>query len=282
MKYAWDALIKVLPIQIRKHMDKFLEDKLEEIRMRLHLPLIIISGNKEYFLDHIVTSDDLTFCINTASQYSPWSVQTIPQGYITIEGGHRIGIAGNMIYKDNIPCGINSVYSVCIRVANEIPNVSRNLWKLNGSILIIGKPGSGKTTLLRDLIYQKSNKCDGSVCVIDEKKELFPFIKGIPCYSSGKRTDIISGSKKIYGIEIALRNMGPSLIAVDEITAPDDCDALTKAGWCGVSLIASAHAGSRQDLFTRSVYKPIIETKLFDTLVILNGDKSWRVERMYE
>ena len=128
MKYAWDVLIKILPIHIRKYMDKFSQNNLEEIRMRLHLPLVVISGNKENFLDHIVTSEDLTFCINTASQYSPWSVQTIPQGYITIEGGHRIGIAGNVIFKDKIPYGINSVHSICIRVANEIPNISRNLW----------------------------------------------------------------------------------------------------------------------------------------------------------
>ena len=147
--------------------------------------------------------------------------------------------------------------------------------------MIIGKPGSGKTTLLRDLICQKSNYGTDTICVIDEKREIFPFYNGSPCFSVGKRSDIISGCAKSDGIEIALRNMGPGIIAVDEITALEDCQALLHAGWCGVDLIASAHAGCRKDLFTRSVYKPLVESKLFDTLIILDAHKSWHMERMY-
>ena len=282
MNCIWDTLIKILPIHLRKPVDKFTQSPVEEIRLRLEQPTQIIANNREYFLDQRITTEDLAFCINTASQYSPWSIQTLPHGYITLEGGHRIGISGNATYKDSAPIGINAVHSLCIRVANEFPLVSKELWQLGGSILIIGKPGSGKTTLLRDLISQKSDNQTGSVCVVDEKRELFPFVNGRPCYRMGKRTDILSGYRKADGISIALKNMGPAIIAMDEITATEDCVALLHAGWCGVHLIASAHAGSRHDLFTRLVYKPIIDSQIFDTLVILDETKSWHVERMYE
>jgi stage III sporulation protein AA len=113
--------------------------------------------------------------------------------------------------------------------------------------------------------------------VIDERGELFPVSGG---FSTGKRTDILSGCRKPQGIETAMRTMGPSWIAVDEVTASADCDAMIQACWCGVRLIATAHASSKEDLLHRSVYRPLVQSGIFDTLVILQRDKSWKMERM--
>jgi len=170
--------------------------------------------------------------------------------------------------------------SLCIRVAKDFENIAKNTADISGSILIIGPPGSGKTTLLRDLIRQKSNTCLGSISVVDEREELFPLFKGQACFDAGRSTDILSGCSKSDGIEAVLRSMNPRWIAVDEITAQTDCEALLHAGWCGVNLLATAHAGSLRDLRSRPVYQPLIRCNLFQTVLILHRDKSWTMERI--
>ena len=280
MKCAWSALINILPIWLRQYVDKFGVEHLLELRLRLGLQPELIMSHKTLSYERAVTVEDLQFSVNAASQYSPWAAQTITQGYITIEGGHRIGICGNVTYKNNSVSGMNTLTSLCIRVAREFPKISKDLYMCTGSILIIGKPGSGKTTLLRDLIREKSEQGTGAVCVVDERRELFPHYRGQFCFNTGKKTDVLSGCRKKDGIEIAIRNLGPSMIAVDEITAEEDCRALLHAGWCGVDLIATAHAGSRAELFSRVVYRPIISSNLFHTLVIMHPNKTWCIERM--
>jgi stage III sporulation protein AA len=167
-----------------------------------------------------------------------------------------------------------------IRVARNIPNVSGDIWKQKGSVLIIGSPGSGKTTFLRDLIMHRSDYQNGAIAVVDERRELFPVWGGKYIFPPGKRTDVLSGCRKEKGLEIALRTLGPSVIAVDEITNAEDCAALSHAAWCGVKLIATAHAGSKEELYSRSIYRSILDKKLFDTLIVLNREKKWHQEVM--
>ena len=176
--------------------------------------------------------------------------------------------------------GIQRLTSLCMRVARDFPGIADRAADYNGSVLIIGKPGSGKTTLLRDLIRQRSNRDGCCVAVVDERQEIFPQTHNQLCFPAGRHTDILSGCSKTHGIEAVLRNMGPETIAVDEITAHEDCQALLHAGWCGVKLLATAHAGSREDLYNRPIYRPIVEGRLFDTLLIIHADKSWRAERI--
>jgi stage III sporulation protein AA len=147
----------------------------------------------------------------------------------------------------------------------------------SGSVLILGPPGSGKTTLLRDLIRIVSDRGTGSVSVVDERGELFPREAD---FDRGKQTDVLTGCDKASGIDMVLRTMGPRYVAVDEITNQNDCQALIRAGWCGVKLMATAHATDLADLRQRPVYRPLIQTGIFDTVVVLKPDKSWRVERV--
>ncbi len=273
MRCAWKELLSILPLWMRSEVDELGRDTLQELRLRLGLPPELVRSSFNVNMKATITRDDLHYIVNAASRYSPWSASSASQGYITAPGGHRIGLCGEAVMQNGQMTGIRSVTSLCIRVARDFPGIAQKIASVSGSVLILGRPGSGKTTLLRDLIRLRSER--GCVAVVDERGELFP--QG---FSTGSRTDILTGCAKTQGIEMLLRTMGPEVIAVDEITSETDCTALMKAGWCGVQLFATAHASSKEDLYGRAVYKPLVASRIFQTLVILRPDKSWKVERM--
>ena len=184
-------------------------------------------------------------------------------------------MCGQAVLQNGTMTGFRQIRSLCIRVAREFPGIAQKLQYLQGSMLLIGPPGSGKTTLLRDLIRLKSDTGKGSVGVVDERGELFP-----GGYSTGYRTDVLTGCTKAQGIEQVLRVMSPSVIAMDEVTSEEDCKALLKAGWCGVELLATAHASCKSDLMARPIYASLVKSGIFDTLVVLQRDKSFKAERM--
>ncbi len=274
MRCAWNELLSILPPWLRVKVDELSKDPVLEVRLRLGQGPELIRWRENVKIDRTVGKDDLDLIINAASRYSPWAASTVASGYITAPGGHRIGLCGQAVMKFGQMEGLRQITSLCIRVARDIPGLAKELEGQTGSTLILGRPGSGKTTLLRDLIRQRAQR--GSVAVVDERGELFPIGSG---YDLGSRTDILTGCSKAQGIEMLLRAMSPVTIAVDEITSDEDCQAIMKAGWCGVSLLATAHASSKEDLYTRSVYKPLAQSGLFDDLVTLQPDKTWKVER---
>lgn len=280
MRCAWEQYIQLLPHWMRQEVDNLGREHMEELRLRIGKPPELVLHNKNCNLIRDISRDDIHFIINTASKYSPWAASSISRGYITARGGHRIGICGSGVSYDGKILDIKEPNALCIRVARDFENISAPACKLLNSILIIGPPGSGKTTLLRDLVRTKSNIGPGSISVVDEREEIFPQCNGQACFSTGSRTDILSGCPKSVGIEAVLRSMNPQWIAVDEITACADCEALLHAGWCGVKLLATAHASSVTDLKTRPVYKLLIDYKLFSTVIVLHRDKSWTMERI--
>lgn len=275
MKCAWNALLAILPPRLRREVDGQGRENLEELHLRLDKPVELILGGTSRFLSAIAAREDIQFVVSTASRYSPWSAATASQGYITAPGGHRIGICGECVVQAGAVTGIRSANSLCIRVARSFPGIARNAL-CHGSVLILGPPGVGKTTLLRDLIRLRSEN-GTAVAVVDERGEIFPTDTG---FDTGPRTDILTGCSKAQGVQMALRTMGPKCIAVDEITAPEDCQALLGAGWCGVELLATAHASGCADLRKRGVYRPLWESGLFEQGIVLGRDKSWRMERM--
>lgn len=282
MKCAWQAYLNLLPHQIRQDVDNMGRETLQELRMRIGKPPELVFQTETRKLMQPVSNSDITFVMNAASQYSPWTANTMRHGYITAAGGHRIGVSGVCTIQNGRISGISQATSLCLRVARDIVGCANKAEKLRGSVLIIGPPGSGKTTLLRDLIRLKSNLGQGSISVVDEREEIFPLHKGSSCFSTGDSTDILSGCSKAEGIEAALRSMAPAWIAVDEITAQEDAEALLHAGWCGVNLMATAHAGSITDLKTRPIYKPLLKSCLFSDVIVLKKDKSLTLERIYD
>lgn len=273
MNCAWKELLLILPQKFRQPVDVQGRETLQELRLRLNCKPMLIQHGGRTEISGTVNAEDLHFVVNAASRYSPWAASTVTNGYITAQGGHRIGICGEAVMKDGGMTGIRDVRSVNIRVARDYVGNATELSKIEGNLLILGRPGSGKTTLLRDLIRQLS--CQETVSVVDERGELFP-----PGLIHFPAVDILTGCPKPHGIETLLRTMGPDTIAVDEITAATDCEALLQAAFCGVRLIATAHASSVSDLHNRKVYAPIVKSGLFQTTAVMQADKTYRIERM--
>lgn len=271
MNCAWKELMSILPPWIRAELDRQDTQRIQELRFRINAPPELIGDTYIRYLNRKLNLSDLQYCINAATQFSPWVAATQEKGYITAPGGHRIGICGYAIFTAEGKLRIQQISSICIRVARDFPGIARKATKITGSILIFGAPGWGKTTLLRDLARVKAET--DTVCVADERCELFP--DGI---ALGKRMDVLSGCPKSIAVELLLRTMGPEYIAVDEITAREDCDALLRASNCGVNLLATAHGTNIEDYMESTVYRSLREQGVFTTMIFLQKDKTYRIE----
>lgn len=275
MKCQWDKLLEVLPPKIRRDVDRLGRGSVEELRLRLGRPTELIFPGRRSLMCQVGTQEDLNYVLNAASGFSPWSAGSVTQGYLTVPGGHRIGLCGEWVEQHGQVTAIRRVSGMCIRVSRAFPGIADKA-PGSGSLLILGPPGAGKTTLLRDLIRRRS-ELGSAISVIDERGELFP-PEGL--FDPGPRTDVFTGCGKEAGVEMALKTMGPKCIAVDEITSAADCQALLSAGWCGVELLATAHAANCEDLHRRGIYQPIVASGLFSEALVLQKDKSWKLERV--
>lgn len=274
MNCQWDKLLAILPPRLRQNVDRLGRETMQELRLRRGAPPRLHGSGGITVLPGEVTREDLAFVVNTASHYSPWAATTAARGYLTAPGGHRIGLGGECVVQKGSVTAVGEVSSLCIRVARCFPGIGEGA-PMDGSLLILGPPGAGKTTLLRDLIRLRSirGQC---VAVVDEREELFPG-SGFPM---GPNTDVLTGCPKEAGIDMALRTLGPGCIAVDEITSEQDCKSLSAACWCGVELLATAHAAGCADLWHREIYRPLVETGVFSRALVLSRDRSWHLEEV--
>ena len=179
---AWDKLLRVLPARMRDEVNKYGAEAMQELRLRLDKPPLLCIRKERHELSGLVKQEDLDYVINVASNYSPWTVSTISKGYLTADGGHRIGLCGEAVMKNGQMEGVKKVTSVNIRVARDFPGISERIKNIHGSVLLIGPPGSGKTTLLRDLIRCVAK--NDNVAVVMKGESYFPTVvlKWVPVW----------------------------------------------------------------------------------------------------
>ncbi|MCI8965531.1 MAG: stage III sporulation protein AA [Clostridia bacterium] len=286
-----ESLIKNIDIEQYKNI--------EEIRIRNSKRIYVKLTNRDLVIDYIVKTEDVLETVQLISENSIYSYQNqICNGYITIKGGHRVGISGNVAIENNKVININYIYSLNFRIAKEITGVSEKIIKYiynfsNDTIyntLIVGKPASGKTTLLRDLIRNISSGKNNTkeemrrpfnVSVVDERSEISAMYKGVPQNDLGERVDILENIPKILGIKLMIRSMAPDVIVADEIGGIGDTEIINYAICSGVRGIFTAHGDSLESLYKNPEISNLINMNLLERIIVLSSKEKGNIQRVY-
>lgn len=281
---AFRQAASVLPEPLRRAAESLPEESrryAEEFRLRCGRPMsVLLRGEEEVLSGTEVSQEDLRTVLGKGSGYSVHSVYgQLCGGFLTLRGGHRMGICGEGTMKDGTLCGVRTVSSVAIRIAKAVETAGESLPETLAdergrvrSTLVLAPPGAGKTTLLRDLIRRVSDGIGVRACrvgVADERGELAALWDGRAQFDLGRRTDVMSDCPKAKAVQILVRGMNPQVIAMDEITAEEDLDALLWAAGCGVTLLATAHGESRESLSQRPLYRRLLDAGVFSKLVVI-------------
>lgn len=282
-------VLENIPIEYKKNI--------EEIRLRNNMPLSIYLNGKDFFIDKLgrinknpnnslIVEDyhiKKTFDLLTNHSIYAFS-EEIKQGFITIKGGHRVGIGGKVIYNKEKIENIVNISSLNIRIAREKKGISDSLiYNLidNKSkflnTMIISPPQCGKTTLLRDITRNLSNGYGTikgmKIGLVDERTEISGIYQGVAQKDIGIRTDVLDGCKKSQGIMMLIRAMSPEIIVVDEIGGVDDIKAIDEALRTGVKFIVTIHGDNLEDIKNRTNLKRIINEKIFKRYIVLDNSK---------
>ncbi|MGL5718440.1 MAG: stage III sporulation protein AA [Paraclostridium sp.] len=312
MNKLLDEIINSLAMNLREKIKPFINSNInvEEIRIRVNKPLIINSNNTDYFFNinkncfdtredntYIVRKEDIEQTFQLMCKYSIHSfIDDIKKGFITLKGGHRVGIVGKVILEDGQVKNIKHISSLNLRVCREIVGCSDKVLghiikssKEVNNTLIISPPQCGKTTLLRDIVRNLSNgnKERGfrgiKVALIDERNEISGSYLGVPQMDIGMRTDVIETCPKDIGIMMLLRAMSPNLIVTDEIGSESEIKALYTALNGGVSLITTVHGDSIEDIRNRKELSKLLDSELFKKIIILSAKKGpGTIEKVYD
>lgn len=291
-----EEIWSILPLEIRHRLTSLppeVIDNLEEIRLRTERPVEIVSNQQSSFvtekgtltqnpahgwiLDRM-TADKL---LNLISDHSFYAMdEQLKRGYVTVKGGHRIGIVGRVLVENGRIEGIKEVASFNIRVAREKKGIAHPIlpYLIEGNhllhTLIISPPQCGKTTLLRDIArlvsYGNAHMSGKKVGIVDERSEIAGCVQGMPQKDVGVRTDVLDGCPKAEGMMMMIRSMSPDVMVTDEIGKKEDARAVQEVLNAGVVLLASAHGRDVEEIARRPTLSDILNMGFFQRFVVLS------------
>lgn len=287
--------------------------QMEEIRIRIGQPVLMSQSGIDYwfhpnekrivpFREHtrwsqsgIVVEKELREMLSYITRYSLYAYEEeLRQGFVTVQGGHRIGIAGQVLRKEDEIKSMSHISFLNIRIAREVWHCADELipylFGEEGQVyhtIFVSPPGCGKTTLLRECIrmlsYGTPTHSGQKIGVVDERSELAACYRGIPQNDLGPRTDVMDGCGKSEGIRMLLRSMSPQIIAVDELGGKEDFLALQEAFTCGCSLIGTLHGKSFSEIGRQCWVAKWLHEGLLERIVVLGHDiQKKRTYRVYQ
>lgn len=312
MTLNWLELFPETVKRMLHNLSKELLDHVEEVRIREGRPLEINSAGRHHFLDrqggltlrpeeaYIPTREDTHRLLDLISNHSLYTMEEeLRKGFITIPGGHRVGLTGRTVLSGGKVEHIRDISGFNVRIAKEIqgaademlPHLLDRKQKRVMHTLILSPPQHGKTTLLRDLARQISYGKWGNsavhwpgmkVGIVDERSEIAGCLRGVPGFDVGPRTDVLDGCPKAEGMMMMIRSMSPDVLIVDEIGRPEDAEAVIEALHAGISVIATAHGSSLQDMRVRPALLGLLENRLFQMYAVLNRNGEHRSYKLYD
>lgn len=270
-------IARILPAEI----SQYVTGTLEEIRIRKNKPVIFSYSDIEKVTDKIFYRDDIEDFLERITSSSIYAyTDDIKNGYITVTGGHRIGLCGTAVYENEKITAIKDITDINIRIAKELKGIGEGIFsKITTKFdihntLIISPPGIGKTTLLRDLTRLISdNIIKSKVSLIDERNEISATFMGNAQNDVGIRTDVFCGYTKYDGIMRAIRSMSPTVAVLDEIGDKEDVKAILKCAHSGIKVIATAHGDNIEDV--KENLNELFENRIFDYFVILGKEDKY-------
>lgn len=286
---AWREAIACLP-ETRAAMlrEIAMQDKIEELRLRCgEAPGVRTGGREQTLALPPVTADELRETVSRASRYSLHScAESMKNGFLPLAGGHRLGLCGTAVTENGAVTGVRRISSLNLRVARQIETIDRILLPFAAenplmSLLVLAPPGCGKTTLVREWVRLVSD-AGHTVAVADERGEIAGLFEGVPQFRVGRHTDILEGCTKKQAALMLLKTMSPELLAMDEITSPEDIDAVALCAHCGTAVLATAHTRDVSDLRCRPLYRRLLSLGVFERVMVISckgGKRFYRMEK---
>ncbi|MGN0482586.1 MAG: stage III sporulation protein AA [Lachnospiraceae bacterium] len=300
-----EILITLFPIHRRKQIRILLQQypDAEELRVRIRRPILLRTGEGVFYFDSreqqgcpflaetvcqtsdLMTEAELREMLSYMTRYSLYAFESeLQQGFVTVQGGHRIGIAGQVFTQNGQVKNFSNITFFNIRIARQVQGCARTLMpylrRKQGGIfhtLLVSPPGMGKTTMLRDGIRLLSggdtDHAGMNVGVVDERFELSACFRGVPQLDLGPQTDVLAGCRKPQGILMLLRSMAPKVLAVDELGGEEDYQAVEEAFTCGCSILGTMHGGSLEEVQKRPQIQRWCEEGLLQRIVFLKKDE---------